>query len=223
MTDVLPESNGYPSFDAFFTRPLRPGARPIDVASVVSPADGRLVDSGPIDDDSRLTVKGQPYTVLDLLEDEAAARRYSGGSFCVIYLSPRDYHRVHCPVDGALTAVRGIPGDLYPVNSIGERHVPRLFARNQRVAFFLEGAGVGRLALVMVGAIIVGRITVTALDESDIVGDRRIHPPKPMQRGDEIGIFHLGSTVVMLAEPGTVLSRSPGAVRYGQSLFADDS
>jgi phosphatidylserine decarboxylase len=223
MSDVAPESNGYPSFDAFFTRPLRPGARPIDGAAIVSPADGRLVDCGPIDERCHLTVKGQPYTVLDLLENDADARRYSGGSFCVIYLSPRDYHRVHCPIEGSLTAVRGIPGDLYPVNSIGERHVPRLFARNQRVVFLLDGAAVGRVALVMVGAIIVGRITVTALDELDIVGDRRIFPPKTMMRGDEIGIFHLGSTVVMLAEPGEVLSRSPGPVRYGQSLFAGES
>ncbi|HVU04023.1 MAG TPA: archaetidylserine decarboxylase [Polyangiaceae bacterium] len=220
MQDVA-ESGVYPSFDAFFTRPLRQGARAISSDSVVSPADGRLVDAGVIDPRSELVVKGRGYGVAELVGDAAEAERLAGGSFAVVYLSPRDYHRVHSPVDGELSLIRGIPGDLYPVNAIGEQHVPKLFARNQRVALFLDTKSHGRVAVILVGAMIVGRISVVALGGSETpLGVFRVEPPRQIHRGDEIGMFHLGSTVVVLTGKGTPLARRPGVVRYGETLLS---
>jgi phosphatidylserine decarboxylase len=221
MQDVAPESGPYGSFDAFFTRPLRSGARHIDGAAVVSPADGQLTAAGPIDQGSKIVVKGQPYDVADLVGDRTQAESLGGGSFAVIYLSPRDYHRVHCPVDGRLTLARGISGDLYPVNSIGEKHVPGLFVKNQRVALTIETPSMGRVVAVMVGAMIVGKITVSAIQANETpLGIYRLEPPLEVRRGDELGAFHLGSTVVVLAGRGTSFSRPFGPVKYGQSLLS---
>ena len=209
----------YPSFDQFFTRRLRDGARPIAQADVVSPADGNLVHIGPVSAGSRITVKSTAYRVGELIGDEAEAKRYEGGSFGIVYLSPRDYHRVHSPVAGRLVLVRSLAGDLFPVNSIGERHIPNLFVRNQRVALVIDTPNVGRVTVVMVGAIIVGRITVTVLGGSDTrPGVYPIEPPVSLSPGDEIGVFHLGSTAVFFVEPGTTLTRDPGPIRYGQAL-----
>lgn len=219
MGEVDPSEDGYPSFDAFFTRALREGARTISNDPVVCPADGRLEASGPIDAAQRIFVKGRPYEVGELIGDERDAARYAGGSFCVVYLSPRDYHRVHSPVDGRVTLVRGIEGDLFPVNSIGERHVPRLFVRNSRVAIVIDTEKLGRVTVVMVGAVIVGRISVTALPHPSVPpGLHAIEPALEVRRGDEIGVFHLGSTAVVLLEPGRAIARSEGTVRYGESL-----
>jgi phosphatidylserine decarboxylase len=212
-------SGPYPSFDEFFTRRLREGVRPIAAAAIVSPADGRLEQSGPVTAGGRITVKSTAYRVGELIGDEAEAKRYEGGSFAIVYLSPRDYHRVHSPVSGKLVLVRSLAGDLFPVNSIGERHIPNLFVRNQRVAIVIDTTTVGRVTVVMVGAIIVGRITVTALGGADTrPGVYPIEPPAPLAPGDEIGVFHLGSTAVVFVEPGTTLSRDPGPIRYGQAL-----
>lgn len=221
MKDVAPEAGSYPSFDAFFTRPLRGGARAISPDAVVSPADGRLVDSGVIDPRSELVVKGKPYKVAELVGDDGEAERLAGGAFAVVYLSPRDYHRVHCPVDGRIGLVRGIAGDLYPVNSIGEQHVPNLFAKNQRVALSVDTERLGRVVVILVGAMIVGRITVRAIAGQETpLGVHRLEPALPVARGDEIGMFHLGSTVVLLAGKGVAFSRHPGPVLYGDSLLS---
>jgi phosphatidylserine decarboxylase len=213
-------SNGaYASFDQFFTRKLRSGARPIAEASVVSPADGRLEQLGPVSVAGSISVKATSYRVGELIGDDQEARRYDGGSFAVIYLSPGDYHRVHTPVAGKLVLVRSLPGDLFPVNRIGERHIPNLFVRNQRVALVIDTPHIGRVTVVMVGAIIVGRITVTALGGPDTrPGVYPIEPPAPLEAGDEIGVFHLGSTAVLFVEPGVDLSHDPGPIRYGQAL-----
>jgi phosphatidylserine decarboxylase len=218
--DECEVGNGpYPSFDEFFTRRLREGVRPIADAAIVSPADGRLEQSGPVTAGGRITVKSTAYRVGELIGDEAEAKRYEGGSFAVVYLSPRDYHRVHSPVSGKLVLVRSLAGDLFPVNSIGERHIPNLFVRNQRVAIVIDTTSVGRVTVVMVGAIIVGRITVTVLGGADTrPGVYPIEPPAPLTPGDEIGVFHLGSTAVVFVEPGTPLSRASGPIRYGQAL-----
>ena len=219
MQDV--DGGTYRTFDAFFTRPLRNGARRIADAAVVSPADGQLTASGVIDSASRILVKGRPYDVAELVGDPAQAAAFAGGSFAVIYLSPRDYHRVHCPVDGRLTLARGISGDLYPVNSIGENHVPNLFVKNQRVAMTIDSPAVGPVAAVLVGAMIVGKITISAIDANETpLGIYRFEPPLDVHRGDEIGMFHLGSTVVLFTGPRTSLSRAHGHVRCGQSLVA---
>lgn len=211
---------GYGSFDAFFTRPLREGARAVSSDAVVSPADGRLSSVGPIDPGLRILVKGRPYDVGDLIGDPVLADRYRGGEFCVVYLAPGDYHRVHSPVAGQIVTVRGIPGDLYPVNSIGERHVPRLFVENSRVAIQIDAPGLGHVMAVMVGAVIVGRMSVTGIDASDVPpGLHRFDPPLAIERGGELGMFHLGSTVVVLLEPGTHIERKLGRIRYGESLL----
>jgi phosphatidylserine decarboxylase len=217
-------NGGWASFDQFFTRRLREGVRPIADAAVVSPADGRLEQVGPVTLGGRISVKSTAYRVGELIGDEQEAKRYEGGSFAVVYLSPGDYHRVHSPVRGRLGLVRSLPGDLFPVNRIGERHVPNLFVRNQRVALSIDSApngrpGIGRVTVVMVGAIIVGRITVTALGGVDTrPGVYPIEPAVAIAPGDEIGVFHLGSTAVVFVEPGVELSREPGPIRYGQAL-----
>jgi phosphatidylserine decarboxylase len=216
----------YPSFDKFFTRQLKPGQRAIcpNAGEVASPADGRIEAIGPIDSDAELLVKGRPYRVAELVGDDADARRYAGGQFAVVYLSPRDYHRVHAPVAGAITRVRSLPGDLFPVNAIGERHVPSLFSKNRRVAIVIDTPAMGRVTVTMVGAIIVGRITVNALPGADVpLGEHVLDPPYQVGKGDEIGIFHLGSTAIVFVEPGvtTPFGRGAGPVRLGQSLAGD--
>lgn len=220
LNEVAERESPYGTFDEFFTRPLRPGARVISDDVVVSPADGKVESSGPVDPTGRIWVKGRPYVAGELIGSEVDAARFTGGSFLVVYLSPRDYHRVHSPVDGKLALVRGIPGDLFPVNSIGERHVPKLFVRNSRVAMFIDTPGLGRVAVVMVAAVIVGRISVKAIDAPAVPpGDHVIDAPLELRRGDEIGTFHIGSTAVLLVEPGIRLGRDLGPIRYGQSLL----
>jgi phosphatidylserine decarboxylase len=210
---------GYSSFDEFFTRRLRGGVRPIADVSVVSPADGRLESMGPVLPNGRIRVKATEYSVGELIGDDSEAPRYAGGSFAVVYLSPRDYHRVHSPVAGSLKLVRSMKGDLYPVNSIGERHIPDLFVRNQRVALVIDTPNIGRVTVVMVGAIIVGRISVTALGGPDTrPGIYPLDPAVPIQAGDELGVFHLGSTAVLFVEPSVTLQHDLGSVRYGEAL-----
>ncbi len=218
--EVAPRRGPYASFDQFFTRPLRPGARPISEDAVVSPADGRLESTGPIEPSGRIFVKGKPYEVSELVGSAREAAAFAGGGFAVVYLSPRDYHRVHSCVDGSISLVRGIPGDLYPVNAIGLRHIPRLFVRNNRVVIYIDTPGLGRVALIMVGAVIVGRISVGLVPGPFVpAGDHVISPPASVARGDEVGKFHLGSTAVLLVEPGIQFARDPGPVLYGQSLL----
>ncbi len=164
LGETVAPAGSFPSFDAFFTRPLRDGARPIssNPETLVSPADGRLEDAGPIHAGGKLQIKGRDYAVADLVGDPAEVARYEGGQFAIVYLSPRDYHRVHAPVAGRITVVRSLPGDYFPVNSIGERHVDSLFSINRRVAIVIDTPAKGRVTVVMVGAMIVGRITVSA-------------------------------------------------------------
>lgn len=225
--DECRKTSGFSSFDEFFTRELRAGARqlPEDPRIIISPADGRVDSCGPVDGRS-FVVKGRPYRVDELVGDEADAKRYEGGAGCVVYLSPRDYHRVHAPVDGRIVEVRSMPGDYYPVNAIGVRHVHNLFVRNRRVAIVIDtpkDTGLGRVTVVMVAAMVVGRITVSGIDARDVPeGVHRYDPPLAVSRPDEIGIFHLGSTAVLFFEPG-VVDRwvvSEGPVRFGQPLAA---
>jgi phosphatidylserine decarboxylase len=216
----IPAGEVYPSFDAFFTRTLKPGSRRVSSDALVSPSDGELSSVGRVDGAGRIFVKGKPYDVGELIGDARDAARYAGGEFAVVYLAPRDYHRVHAPVDGVISLVRGVPGDLYPVNAIGERHVSQLFVRNQRAAIVLDTAGLGRVTAVMVGAVIVGRISVTGVPAPDVpAGVHAMQPPISVQKGDEIGIFHLGSTVVLLLEPGLSVVRPSGPIRFGESLL----
>lgn len=198
------QTGPYGTFDAFFTRKLREGTRPIDPRpeSLVSPADGRLEDFGEIDDDLSLVIKNHRYNLMQLLEGVAQPEQYRGGKFAVIYLSPRDYHRVHAPVEGKLIDVVHVPGTLFPVNAIGVSHIKGLFGRNERVAFVQDTQN-GRVCSLMVGAIGVGRITTK---HASLVTNRGSSPAKPVRyesdanvsKGEELGVFHLGSTVILI-------------------------
>jgi len=190
MRDAADEIGAHATFNAFFTRALRAGARPIaqDPGVLVSPADARLSQLGPIARDGSIPeVKGRRYGVATLLGGTGDPLRFTDGHFAVLYLSPRDYHRVHAPDDCVVTRIARLGGRHYPVNALGTRRIPSLLATNLRVVFHLESERFGPLALVMVGATNVGRITTDLR-----AGDR-------LSRGDEIGAFNLGSTVVLLS------------------------
>jgi phosphatidylserine decarboxylase len=223
--DECVEGGGWASFDAFFTRRLREGARQVDrdPLIVVSPADGRVEAIGPIDEGGTFVVKGRPYAVHELVGDREEARRFVGGAGCVVYLSPRDYHRVHAPVGGSIRRIRSMPGDFYPVNAIGFRHVPNLLCRNRRVSIEIDAeGGLGRVTVIMVVAMIVGRITTVGIEAGDVlIGDHRFDPPIRVARGEEIGVFHLGSTAVVLVERGAAGTwlAGEGPIRYGQALL----
>ena len=227
MDEAIVPPDGFRSFDEFFTRRLKPGARPVDPDPnvILSPADGRVEDLGPIEPGATLLVKGRLYDVPDLLGDPESAARYEGGSYFVVYLSPRDYHRVHAPVTGPVEQLRHVPGTLFPVNAIGTEYVPRLFARNERVAVVQRSQLHGEVTTIMVGAIGVGRITMSFDDvvtnDGQPGGVRRYADGPVLERGEELGTFHLGSTAIVFTTPDAPLRRvvEPGAVvRMGRPL-----
>jgi phosphatidylserine decarboxylase len=222
LSDVEPRATPYESFDQFFTRRLVPGSRPVcdDPGEVVSPADGMLQSVGRIEPGCRVVVKGRCYDVARLIGDEDEARALAGGQFAVVYLSPRDYHRLHAPVSGTVRGVRGLSGDLFPVNALGDRCTRALLVENKRVVLPIDTPDMGRVVLVLVGAMIVGRITVNMLPDRDVPeGVHELAEPVEVARGDEVGAFHLGSTAVVLAGQGAPpWQRSTGLVRVGESL-----
>jgi len=206
-----PDPRRYPHLNDFFTRPLRPGARPLPDAGadIVSPADGVVSTIGHAAGATALQAKGRHYTLGELLGAEADATPYLGGSYLTVYLSPRDYHRVHMPAAGALRRLRYIPGRLFSVNARTSRLVPRLFARNERVVAHFE-TDVGQMAVVLVGALLVGGIeTVWTGPITPPHGQPaflRTYPDgaQHLRRGEEMGRFNMGSTVIVLLEPGRV-------------------
>jgi phosphatidylserine decarboxylase len=216
----------YPSFGAFFTRTLREGVRPIDAAPgvVVAPADAVVASIGRLPADGRLEqIKGHDYTIEALLGSAEDAAAFREGVYATLYLSPGMYHRVHAPVDGRIAAWRYLPGRLFPVNPLGVRRVLGLYTRNERVALFIEAEA--RLALVLVGAANVGRVSLAFADLVTHAGARagRFVPEAPVavRRGEEVGVFNLGSTVVLLvADPALVTPVAAGGrVRVGQALW----
>jgi phosphatidylserine decarboxylase len=222
--DECLQREGWPNFDAFFTRRLRVRDVDQDLHTILSPADGRIEATGPVHEGGAFVVKGRPYAVEELVgDDRDEARRFVGGAGCVIYLAPGDYHRVHAPVNGTIRRIRSMPGDCFPVNAIGMRHVANLLCRNRRVAIEIDADGdAGRVTVIMVVAMIVGRITTLGIEAPDVPhGDHVFNPPLRVERGDEIGVFHLGSTAVVLVEEraaGQWLVRE-GPVRYGQAML----
>lgn len=218
LSEAVEPPGGFRTFDEFFTRQLKPGARPLAASPLVAPADGSVRAAGQLSAVGRLSVKGHDYSLAELLGSDAEAEHFAAGAFSVIYLSPRDYHRVHSPVAGKVCQVRAIAGERYPVNSLGERHVPNLLARNERVAITLETEALGRVAVVLVGAIVVGRISVSALDDRPASGLHRFDPPPSVDKGGELGVFHLGSTVVLVVDRSAGLSPRVGKIRFGESL-----
>ena len=203
-----PDIASYTSFNDFFTRALKPGARPLAQADLICPVDGAISQFGPIAKDQVFQAKGHTYSTTALVGgDAAAAARFNNGHFATLYLSPRDYHRIHMPCAGELTRMVHVPGDLFSVNPTTARGVPGLFARNERVVCFFESAH-GPFVLVLVGATIVGSMAT--------VWHGQVNPPRTgvlrqwdyakgqvsLQQGEEMGRFLLGSTVVMLFPQG---------------------
>ena len=202
--------HGFATFNEFFTRPLRPGVRPIakGAEEVASPVDGRVSISGPIEAGRLIQAKGKDYTVEELLGGDPAWKEYDGGCFVTIYLSPRDYHRIHTPLACKVIRFAYLPGELWTVSPAGVRGVPRLFSRNERVVSFLDTAW-GEVALVAVGATIVGSVKVvyhpvTTNRPGALPLRETLAKPHALGKGEELGRFELGSTVILLFRPGQV-------------------
>jgi phosphatidylserine decarboxylase len=225
-----PEALKYETFNAFFTRALRAGARPADPdpQALVSPVDGTVSQIGRLDGSYLVQAKGHAYTLEALLDEEAFwASTFRGGAFATLYLAPFNYHRIHMPLGGALRAAWYVPGQLFSVNATTAASVPGLFARNERIVCVFE-AGALSFALVLVGALFVGSMsTVWHGDVTPRHLRRRTLLPlegaaAPLSKGAEMGRFNMGSTVVLLLPPGAgewLTAVSPGStVRVGQTL-----
>lgn len=194
----------YASFNEFFTRALKPGARPISSAALICPVDGAVSQFGTIDGDQIFQAKGHSYSTTALVGGDATlAAHFAHGSFATIYLSPKDYHRIHMPCDGRLRRMIYVPGDLFSVNPTTARGVPGLFARNERVVCVFDTAG-GPFVLVLVGATIVGSMAtvwqgvITPQRRGGVREWRYDDQDISLKKGEEMGRFLLGSTVVML-------------------------
>lgn len=201
-----PDPTIYPTFNAFFTRTLRTGARPIadGAKDVACPVDGAVSQIGAIEGGRIFQAKGQSFTALELLGGDAtAAAQFDGGSFTTLYLSPKDYHRIHMPLDGTLTRMVHVPGRLFSVNPPTTRAVPRLFARNERVVCLFDTPA-GPLALVMVGALNVASIETVWAGEVTPPQRSRVQSwdydggKIRLAKGEEAGRFNMGSTVILL-------------------------
>jgi phosphatidylserine decarboxylase len=212
LAEVERPLEDYPTLGAFFTRKLKPGLRaiPTEKGAIVSPCDGAVAESGVVAAGQMIQAKGQHYPLFGLLCDRSGAARFEGGTYVTIYLAPKDYHRVHFAVEGQVTGFQHVPGALFPVNAAAAKHVNALYTRNERLITY-QNSPVGEVATVMVGATAVGKISVTYdAVQTHSKGKGRPGPrvrfatPRAIARGDELGTFHLGSTVVMLFEPGRV-------------------
>ncbi len=223
-----PDPRAYATFNEFFTRALRPGARPMADAPFVCPVDAAISQFGPIEHDQIFQAKGHSYSTTALVGGDAAlARQFDHGHFATLYLSPKDYHRIHMPCDGRLTRMVYVPGDLYSVNPLTARHVPGLFARNERLVCVFD-TPCGPFVNVLVGATIVGSMAT--------VWHGVVNPPRPgrirewryddqkieLRQGQEMGRFLLGSTVVMLFPKNVVAFNNDWAptrpVRLGEAM-----
>ena len=198
----------YPTFNAFFTRALRAGARPLAAGAdtVVSPCDGTVTEFGTLDGDTLLQAKGRSYSLAELLgERGAAVDALRGGGYCTIYLAPRDYHRVHAPLDAALTRTRYIPGRRFSVSRATAAAIDRIFCRNERVVCWFDTSA-GPMVVALVGALNVS--SISTISRGEIASGPARHweerAPLRVERGAEIGRFNLGSTVVVLFARGAV-------------------
>ncbi len=223
-----PDIRSYHSFNEFFTRALKPGARPLARADYVCPVDGRISQFGAIDDDQIFQAKGHHFSTTALVGGDAAlAAKFRHGSFANLYLSPRDYHRIHMPCDGRLTRMIYVPGSLFSVNPTTARGIPGLFARNERVVCVFDTAQ-GPFVLVLVGATIVGSMAtvwhgvVNPPRHADVKEWTYDDKPVVMKKGEEMGRFLLGSTVVMLFPKDTLhfndAWQPAGPVRLGEAM-----
>jgi phosphatidylserine decarboxylase len=224
-----PEIASYRSFNDFFTRPLKPGLRPLAAADFVCPVDGAISQFGAIDDHHILQAKGHRFTTTELVGGDASlAARFRHGSFANLYLSPKDYHRLHMPCDGKLTRMIYVPGALFSVNPATARGLPGLFARNERVVCVFESPEHGPFVMVLVGATIVGSMATVW---HGVVNPTRTNKVSEwsyadqdilLRKGEEMGRFLLGSTIVMLFRQNTIAFDQDWApersVRLGESM-----
>lgn len=228
LTEADRESvSDYLHFNDFFTRALKPDARPLaGGATAVCPADGAISQAGTISCGRLLQAKGHGYSLAALFGEATPAvlERFDGGSFATIYLAPRDYHRVHMPSAGRLLSTRAIPGALYSVNAVTEAHIEGLFARNERLVCHFE-TDHGAMAVILVGAMIVAGIDTVWPGPASPYREvtETSHPELTLPRGAELGRFFLGSTVIVCMERHRARLRDsyqPGTpVRMGQALF----
>ncbi|MSR11191.1 MAG: phosphatidylserine decarboxylase [Gammaproteobacteria bacterium] len=223
----------FENFNGFFTRALRPGCRPLAPAvdAILCPADGCISQLGAIDQDRIFQAKGHSYTTTELLGGDAAlAQAFRNGSFATVYLSPRDYHRVHMPMAGTLTSMVYVPGKLFSVNEATAAQVPGLFARNERLVCMFDTTA-GPMAVILVGAMIVaaietvwcGQVCPGPQQQRQFSRDYRAHTPRlSYAAGTEMGRFKLGSTAIVLFPPGAVeldpALQAGSPVRMGQLL-----
>lgn len=236
MTEALhPDISSYATFNDFFTRALKPGARPVAAADLICPVDGAISQFGAIDQDQVFQAKGHRFSTTALVGGDATlAAHFQHGSFATLYLSPKDYHRIHMPCDGRLTRMIYVPGDLFSVNPTTACGVPGLFARNERVVCVFETTQ-GPFVLILVGATIVGSMAtvwhgvVNPPRTTEVrewrYDDPNITPPITLKQGDEMGRFLLGSTVVMLFPESRAKSlqfnpswAAGGAIQLGQVM-----
>ena len=214
MTEAAnPDITSYKTFNDFFTRPLKQEARPLAKAAFICPVDGAISQFGTIEKDQIFQAKGHSYSILALVGgNQVLASQFENGHFACLYLSPKDYHRIHMPCDAALKSMTYVPGDLFSVNPTTAANVPNLFARNERVVCEFESEVHGTFVMVLVGATIVGSMATVWHDAADGTNSKIINPPRSnnirrwyyeniqLKQGDEMGRFLLGSTVVMLFE-----------------------
>ncbi|MFT7622632.1 MAG: phosphatidylserine decarboxylase [Myxococcota bacterium] len=228
LSEIAEPLESFASFDDFFTRALKPGVHTIDPdpGVAVSPVDGRILNMGRVSGGRIDQVKGRSYLLEELLDSKDHSRRFESGHYITIYLSPKDYHRIHCPVAGKVTGYRYIPGRLYPVNNMGVTNVDKLFAVNERLVSFVKSS-LGEVAVVKVGATNVGMITASYHDVCTNVGrrtayDESLRKSAPIDKGGELGRFHLGSTVVLVTANENLIPVSlqpEDYVRMGQPLL----
>lgn len=201
---IAEQSNAlkFKSFNEFFTRSLKDGVRQIDpdATSVVSPADGAISQLGKIEEGDIFQAKGQSFSVEKLIADPQLAEPFKNGQFATVYLSPKDYHRVHMPFAGTLTETLYVPGELFSVNQTTAENIPGLFARNERMVCLFD-TELGRMAVVLVGAMIVAGIETVATGKVKPTGRLELNQHNlPLEKGAELGRFYLGSTAVVLFE-----------------------
>jgi phosphatidylserine decarboxylase len=223
-----PDPASYATFNEFFTRSLKPEARPLADASFICPVDGAISQFGAIERDQIFQAKGHHYSTTALVGGDAAlAAQFQDGSFATLYLSPRDYHRIHMPCDGHLTRMTYVPGELFSVNPLTARGVPGLFARNERVVCAFDTAQ-GPMVLVLVGATVVGSMATVWHGVVNPPRTRKVREwryggqPVHLKQGQEMGRFLLGSTVVMLWPQGRIRFnpdwQAARPVRLGESM-----
>lgn len=224
MQEVAAES--FHTFNEFFVRPLRPECRPVNSEhnSLVSPVDGIVANWGTMNENTLLQAKGISYSLQNFVINPDYSLMFAGGDYITLYLSPRHYHRIHTPVDGYIEELYYIPGQLYPVNQFSVNHIPGVFTLNERLITILYNADLGHVAIVKVGATIVGKIAVIY----DTVTSNQLRSPVHrhyqdlfIEKGKELGRFLMGSTVILLLEKGKVAFTrltSGQEIRWGELI-----